>query len=82
MFAGEIKGNKENEKSGKIDRKVLECYKILGRRFIFSFAVFSCSEYYIMRLSLYNTSQHRNNDMRLKVREQQMVVLMEDFSRL
>lgn len=35
-----------------------------------------------MRLSLYNTSQHRNNDMRLKVREQQMVVLMEDFSRL
>lgn len=59
-----------------------ECCKILGRRFIFSFTIFSHSEYYIMRLSLYNTSQHRNGDTRLKVRKQQMVVLMEDFSRL
>jgi len=35
-----------------------------------------------MRLSLYNTNQHKNSDTRLKVRKQQMVVLMEDFSRL
>lgn len=61
---------------------MLECYKILGRRFILSFAIFSHSEYYMMRFSLYNTSQHRNDDTRLKVRKQQMVVLMEDFSRL
>lgn len=35
-----------------------------------------------MRLSLYNTSEHKNSDMRLKVRKQQLIVLIEDFSRL
>lgn len=35
-----------------------------------------------MRLSLYNTTQHRKSDTRLNVRKQHMVVLMEGFSRL
>lgn len=48
---------------------MLERYKILGRRFILSFTIFSHSEYYIMRFSLYNTSQHRNGDTRLKGEE-------------
>lgn len=45
----------------KTDRKVLQCYKILGRRFTFSFAIFIRSKYYILKLTLCN-SEHRNSN--------------------
>lgn len=60
----------------------MQCYKILGRRFTFSFIIFIHSKYYILKLTLCNSDQHRNSDKRVNVSKQMMVVLTENFSSL